>query len=720
MKVSSLLDSRFFRALLGVVLFASAVPFAAAQQSQTPPAKPTKSAAQQAGPAVQEKNGVSSPESNGEGEDYLRKRAEWFYRQRAYPLGFIPPNARLNALKEMDAMIEEEIKRGLRPPQGAAALLQGGAEPRIGFPFSTTGASIGPTPENNTSGNAFFGTPTDSGRVAAIAVDPTNSSIVYVGGANGGIWKSTDAGAHFTPLTDTQNSLAIGSIAIAPSNASVIYVGTGEQDFVCVTPTTGCEVYYGAGVLKSTDGGASWTQLAGPFSGPLSNLVGGARIPAIAVHPTNPNIVVAGVVFTSSNGASAGIYRSTDGGANWTQILTASGAIGTGVVFDPSNGNNVYAALGAIGGNANNGVYKSTDAGATFTKLAGGLPTSGIGRIELAIAPSSPATVYASIADGTNGSSTLLGLFKTMDGGTSWTQVTNGATFDYCGTQCFYSHTIAVSPVNPNLVFAGGSGGTGAGVSITQTVFRSNDGGMNWTDVHAGATTRVHADQHALRFSADGTRLYDGNDGGAWRTDNPTAAVGTFDWVNLNGTLTLAEFYPGFAVDENNANRAFGGTQDNGTIAFSGNALWDQVACGDGAANLVDRKVPSTVYVMCASGNSPYIQRSFTGGGVGTFTGIQTGIATSDRREFIPFIAMDHSSTNILYTPTFRVYRSMDWGTNWTPISPDLSLDGVSSIAVLAVADSNSNVVYAATDDARISRTTNALSASPTDELEHA
>jgi len=689
--------------------------FAAAQKApkvgKDPASGHSLTAAQAAGPELHQV---------GEDEGFLQKRHEWFYGQRAYPLGFIPPNARLNALKEMDAMIEEEIKSGLRPPKGAVApQQQGSVEPRIGFPFSSTGTSIGPTPENNTFGNAFFGTPTDSGRVAAIAVDPSDvtGKTVYMGGANGGIWKSTDSGAHWTPVTDTQPTLAIGSIAIAPSNASIIYVGTGELPFVGINPTTGGENYYGAGVLKSIDAGANWTQLTGPFVGPLSNLVGGARIPAIAVHPTNPSIVLAGIVMTSSGGADAGIYRTADGGTTWTHVV--SGAVGTGVVFDPTNGDIVYASLGRGGGNANNGVYKSIDAGVSFAKLAGGLPTVNVGRIELAIAASSPTTVYASIADSSTSSGNLLGLFKTTNGGTTWTQLQSGSgpgAFDYCGGQCFYSHAIAVSPVNPNFVIAGGTAGFGAGIpTFGQTVFRSTDGGMTFTDIHIGSSgVRVHADQHAFRFSGDGSVLYDGNDGGVWRTDNPTAAPGTLDWVNLNGTATLAEFYPGFAVDENNANRAVGGTQDNGTIAFSGNALWDQIACGDGAANLIDRKVPSTVYVMCTSGNSPYIQRSLTGGGVGTFTRIETGISTSDRREFIPFITMDHSSTNILYTPTFRVYRSMDWGTTWTAISPDLTADGVSSIAVVAVADSNSNVVYAATDDARVWRTTNALSASPT------
>ncbi|HEX2715778.1 MAG TPA: IPT/TIG domain-containing protein, partial [Candidatus Acidoferrales bacterium] len=693
-----------WRALVAVSLLLCFSGLSAAQ-TPTPQTGGQKAPANQAQAAAPKANqqATSAPQQSAEEEDFLLRRARWFYQQRAYPLGFIPRNARLDALKEMDAMIEYERKIGLLPPEGAVTPV---------FPGPTvTWGSIGPSPENNASGNGFFGTPTDSGRVAAIAVDPTNANIVYVGGAQGGVWKSTDAGVHFTALTDSQPSLAVGSIAIAPSSPSTIYVGTGEQDFVSIDPTTGGDNYYGAGVLVSTDGGNTWTQRAGPFVGPFNNQIGGARIPAIAVHPTNPNIVLAGVVFSNSGGSDAGLYRSVDGGANWTQILTASGAIGTAVVFDPSNGNNVYVALGRTRGSSNNGVYKSTDGGVTFTKLAGGLPTTNVGRIELGIAASAPTTVYASVADSSTGSRTLLGLFRSMDGGTSWTQVVNGSTFDYCTPQCFYSHAIGVSPVNSSLVIAGGTAGAGPGTSIGQTVFRSTDGGMTWTDIHVGASsTQLHSDQHAFRFSADGSKLYVGNDGGAWRSDNPTAAVGTLDWVNLNGTLTLAQFYPGLGVDASNGNAALGGTQDNGTIKYSGNPIWDQVGCGDGAWNIVDNQVPSTVYALCTSGNSPYINKSLFAGAVGTFFGIISGINLADRIEFIPAIVLDPSNNQILYTPTHRVYQSTNGGASWTPISPDLTMDGVSSVAVVAVAKSDSNTVYASTDDGRIWRTINALS----------
>jgi hypothetical protein len=648
----------------------------------------------------QAKKGADNGEE--EGSDFLRQRAEWFYGRRAYPRDTIPPRARLDALEQMDRMIEQERKLGLLPPENF---------PAIGFPGPNPAwGSIGPRPENNTFGNLFFGLPSNSGRVAAIAVDPTNQDTVYVGGAQGGIWKSTDAGATFTPVTDDQVSLATGSIAIAPSNTSIIFVGTGEQDFTGGKhPQIGDETYWGAGVLKSTDGGATWAQMgAATFAGPLSNNVGGARIPAIAVHPTNPLIVLAGVSFTNTTLADAGIYRSADGGATWTAIATAGGAIGTGIAWNPADGTTVYAALGSGGGDTSNGVYKSTDAGLTFTKLAGGLPTANIGRIELAIAKSLPSTLYASIASASSGSGSLLGMWKSTDSGATWTQKVDGTTFDYCGGQCFYSHAIAVSPTDPNTIWAGGTAGFGAGTTIGQNLFRSTDGGTTFTAIFTGASgSRLHADLHAIAFAASGTRAYVGNDGGAWRTDNATASAATLDWTGLNGTLTLAQAYPGMSVDQSNINTAYIGTQDNGVIRFSGNAAWDMVACGDGAATLTDPQVPSTAYVMCTSGNSPYIQKSVVGGTANTFTRIETGINLAEPREFIPYITMDPSNNNILYTPTSRVYQSINGGITWGVGSPILS---GARIPVITVAKSDSNSVYAATDAARIWRTTNALS----------
>src|SRR5205085_10877250 len=174
-------------------------------------------------------------------------------------------------------------------------------------------------------GDRSGGGPVASGRVSALAIDPRNNNVVYAGGAVGGVWKTTNGGTTWTPLTDTQASLAIGSIVLAPSNPDVIYVGTGESNF--------SESYYGAGVLKSTDAGATWTQLAGPFVGPFGATQsigdGGAEIGGLAVSPTNPNLVLAAVMKTVNSSAfsDSGIYRTTDGGQNWTLVLAGAGGV---------------------------------------------------------------------------------------------------------------------------------------------------------------------------------------------------------------------------------------------------------------------------------------------------------------------------------------------------------------------------------------------------------
>src|SRR3989449_2005486 len=227
---------------------------------------------------------------------------------------------RQKALKHVDRMIETQRRMGWLPLESAAPLA-------TDFPGPSAWTSIGPQPINVAPGVfPFNGSPSNSGRVAALAVDPRNPDVAFLGAAAGGVWKTIDAGLNWPPLTDNQPSLSIGSLAIDPTNSSIIYVGTGEQNF-------SGDSYSGAGVLKSTDGGTTWTQqganvFLGPGGGSFSSsrLDGGAHIGAIVVDPLSPvgqHIALAGV-FRFSSPALSGIYRTTDGGDRKSTRLNSS------------------------------------------------------------------------------------------------------------------------------------------------------------------------------------------------------------------------------------------------------------------------------------------------------------------------------------------------------------------------------------------------------------
>ncbi|MCL4522552.1 MAG: hypothetical protein M1451_01415, partial [Acidobacteria bacterium] len=635
-----------------------------------------------------------APNQHEEQEDEVRAREDWFYKQRAFPLARIPPGARLRAFREFEDM---------RRREGRIAVEAVNVAPTPDQPITastTQWTSIGPQPTIYSSLSTYL----TSGRISAMAVDPRNSSVVYLGGAQGGVWKTTDGGATWTALTDTQPSLAIGSIALAPSNPDTVYVGTGEANF-------SGDSYYGAGILKSTDGGQTWTQLpgntsstsTGSFVGPFSSGTGGARIGALAVHPQNPQIVFAGVrVFTTDS--TAGIYRSTDGGVNWTNVRP--GAAGTGVVFDVLNPQNIYGALGnpSSSSDPDNGVYRSADGGSTWVRLSGTapntFPTANVGRIELAIAPSTTgasATLYAAIYD-TSTSGSLLGMWKTSDAGVNWAKLT--ATPDFCTPQCWYDIVVRVHPANPNVVFAGGA-------ANSNHLIRSIDGGFSWSSVRIGTNSiLVHVDQHAMDFSAGGAKLYLGNDGGAWSTTDTAASATSVNWTNLNSTLSLTQFYPGHSIHPSDEQIGIGGTQDNGTQKYTGTLAWEDVACGDGGWTAIDTAIPSTYYTTCQRIS---LWKSNQNGNPGTWSSILNGINTADRGAFIPPFVIDKSLPNRLYFGTFRVYQTTDGAALWTPISPDLTA-GSGVLTAISVAPSNSNVVYAGATSAtvRVQMTANA------------
>jgi uncharacterized protein (TIGR03437 family) len=608
-----------------------------------------------------------------EKDDHQKERDEWFYSQRSYPRSQIPAGARFNAIaeiKRIDRAVRARHRQSL-----ATAAIDGSLAATLD---AATWTSIGPRP---TDLNSTYVT---AGRVNAIAIDPRDNDVVYIGAAEGGVWKTTDGGINWKPLTDDQASLASGAIAIDPTNPDTVYVGTGEENFAQ-------DSYYGAGILKSTDGGASWTNIVGPFvrTTPTGAVVG---IGALAISPADGQILLASCRL--------GIYRSTDGAANWDQVLSG---VGTSVLFDPTDGNIAYAALGNVNGSTLNGVFRSTDGGQTWQQLRGSgsnaLPTSNVGRIEIAIAPSTPTTLYAGIQRSpaaANGN--LLGIFKTTDGGSTWNNLNAP---DICGIvpQCWYDMTIRVHPKNPDVVFAFGS----------VTMARSLDGGSTWTLLSQTGPNgvEIHVDEHYLAFTNDGTKLYVANDGGVYSTTNITGT--RVNWTELNDTLSITQFYPGLSIHPVNANISYGGAQDNGTQRFGGVPSWNNVTCGDGGYTAIDAAVPNVVYAACQD----IAIRKSTNGGNNWYQSVY-GIDQQDNTQFISPVVIDPSNPQILYFGTYRVWQSVDGAGTWLSASQDLAggraaNPGQNCIKTIAAASGDSNIVYAGSQNGRVFMTSNAL-----------
>ena len=540
---------------------------------------------------------------------------------------------------------------------------------------STTWTALGPAPIGNPN-------VANTGRLAAIATHPTNSDIIYVATAGGGVWKSTNATAatiNWTPLTDSQQTLFMGALAIAPSDPTVLYAGTGEA-------TNSGLSFYGRGVLKSTDGGTSWNLLTD------GGVFDRRTISQIVVNSSDPNTVYVAISGGGVNGqgGNTGIYRSTDGGTNWTNTTTtiSTNANYSDLVIDPSNPNTLYAAAG-LGGDAANGIYKTTDAGGNWTKLAGGLPASGltIGLTKLAIAASDPQTLYAAIAGTSAGGSTAYGslykMMRTTDGGTNWSDLTgNLGTFaDYLGSQSFggqgwYDSTLAVDPSNSAVVYA-------AGIA---KILKSSDAGGTWDNINSGGSA-PHVDHHAMAFDANG-RLLDGNDGGIWRLDNPN--VGSISWTNRNGDLNITQFI-GIALHPTNADIAYGGTQDNGTLKFTDNLVWSRVSGGDGGFARVDQSSPNTVYHEFFGIS---LERSDNGGA--TWAAKTTGIGNDPANFYVPYV-MDPADSTRLLLGTNRVYETHNRADNWTPLSTPNANGWVGSATIdaLAAAPTDHNTIYA-------------------------
>ncbi len=493
-----------------------------------------------------------------------------------------------------------------------------------------------------------------AGRVSAIAIHPRDANILYVGGAQGGVWKSENRGLSWTPLTDHECSLAMGSIAIDPVDPRIIYAGTGEQHF------SGSS-FYGCGLLRSTDGGTTWERLGETtFTRPGR---GGARIARVVVDPVTAGSLGATTVLAASD---FGLFRSTDSGRSWNLALPG---IATDLVMDPADPAILYAAFYSRPGFGSWGIHKSTDGGRSWRQASAGLRDTDIRRINLAIAPSAPEVLYAGIVNVGDDRQARRGLllYRTDDGASTWRELeADGAS---CGFQCWYDMTLAVHPLDPERLLFGAVG-----------MYLSEDGGQTFEDSHPD---NLYVDQHLLVFDtlSGPDVVYVANDGGVYRSMDAGET-----WFSLAANLAVAQFYPGISLHPSDVSVALGGTQDQGTLRSSvGTAIWAKVVGGDGGFTAFDVEDPDVWYA-----ETQWNRR--LGGPRKTGERVVNGIDMSDRAAFLPPLVMDPIDSRRLYFGTQSIYRTDNWANQWVRIynSPRRA-----TVRALAAAPSDENTVYA-------------------------
>ena len=480
------------------------------------------------------------------------------------------------------------------------------------------------------------------GRIDDFAVVESDPSTFYVGTASGGILKTTNNGTTFEPVFDDQLVSSIGDLAIAPSDPQVLYVGTGE-------PNNRQSSSWGHGVYKTLDGGRSWQHLG---------LADTHHIGRVLVHPRDPNVVyVAALGRLWGPSRERGLYKTTDGGRTWSNTRFVDEDTGfVDVAMDPQSPDTLYAASyqrrrtphGFSGGGPGSGLWKTVDGGATWTKLTKGLPEGEIGRIGLAVYLREPQIVYATIEHAKEG-----GTYRSDDRGESWTKMSS------TNPRPSYYSKIRIDPNSDRRIWVMGA-----------PMYVSEDGGKTFrTDV----VDKIHGDYHAIWINpANSNHMLVGSDGGIHLSYDRGRS---FDFVN---TVPLAQFYE-VAVDNRVPYHVYGGLQDNGSWSAPSRTLtrqgiandeWVRVGGGDGFYTVPDPSDPDIVYVESQDGNVQRLHRSS-----GQRRIIRPEPPAGEKYRFnwnSPIVVSPHDPKTIYYGGN-RVFGSKDRGDSWTLVSPDLT-----------------------------------------------
>ena len=570
--------------------------------------------------------------------------SEWMYNQRAYPNNFINSEAIEKAIIQSNSILKDRSSQ------------------------SSDWSLIGPL---NT-----------GGRITDVAISPDNDDIFYVSTPVGGVFKTIDRGQNWTPIFDGIAKPSIGNISISPSNSQRIYVGTGEANG---SATSGA--FFGNGIYRSDNAGDSWTHMGLEESNHIGRIV---------VDPADPDrVFVAATGKLYGYSSERGIYRTSNGGTDWEQVLfVTDSTAAVDVAMNSANSNIIFAAMWERTrkpwqrdyGGLTSAIHRSMDGGDTWVELgaSNGLPApdSQTGRIGIAISESEPSTVYARFT--TNEiTNEFNGLYKSIDDGDNWTLVTLDELIGIDSSFGWYFGNIRVNPSDPEEVYV-----------LGQSLYKTSNSGVNWDFVSG-----MHVDHHAMEFSRSNTDfILAGNDGGAYISEN-----GGNSWTQFTN-LPITQFY-NIEVDYQQTERLYGGTQDNNTIrTISGGANdWSSIWGGDGFHVNVDPVDNNFIYVESQWGN---LGRSTNGGE--SFQSATNGIDFNDRNNWnTPVVISPFNSEKVFYG-TNRLYSS-DRAEFWTVMSPDLTGGqhpsgslSYGTLTAIAPSYNNLDVVYTGSDDGKV------------------